>query len=219
MKLFATQHSAACMDQILSLSHQATLNESSGPECNGRDERHPITSRPINPVALQHCHVQAGGKPMTDAAESRRVRTGRTEIALDVIGRGPPVLLLHGCPQTRLIWRHVAPLLAARWTLVAADLIGYGESGKPASDPTHLAHSERFVAADMVEAMAALGHERFAVVGHDRGGRVAHRMCLDHADRVTRAAVLDIVPTRTIYRATDQAIATSYFHWFFLIQP
>jgi haloacetate dehalogenase len=156
---------------------------------------------------------------MFEGFEARRVVTSGTEIFLRTAGQGAPLLLLHGYPQTHAIWHRVAPALAERFTTVCADLRGYGDSGKPASDPEHTAYSKRAMARDMVEAMAVLGHERFMVAGHDRGGRVAHRMCLDHPERVGRAAVLDIVPTRTIFRATNQAIATGYYHWFYLIQP
>ena len=134
-------------------------------------------------------------------------------------GRGPPLLLLHGHPQTSTMWHKVAPALAARFTVVCPDLRGYGDSGKPPSDATHAAYSKRAMAADMVEAMAALGHARFRLAGHDRGGRVAHRLCLDHPAAVERVAVLDISPTRTMFAQTDQAFATAYYHWFFLIQP
>jgi haloacetate dehalogenase len=156
---------------------------------------------------------------MFEGFEARRVATGGAEIFLRTAGQGAPLLLLHGYPQTHAIWHRVAPALAERFTVVCADLRGYGDSGKPASDPEHAAYSKRAMAWDMVETMAALGFDRFMVAGHDRGGRVAHRMCLDHPERVGRAAVLDIVPTRTVFRATNQAIATGYYHWFYLIQP
>lgn len=156
---------------------------------------------------------------MFEGFEARRVPTGGTEIFVRVGGAGPPLLLLHGYPQTHAMWHRVAPALAERFTVVCADLRGYGDSGKPPSDPRHEAYAKRATARDMVEAMTALGFERFAVAGHDRGGRVAHRLCLDHAARVERAAVLDIVPTRTLFENTDQAFATGYYHWFFLIQP
>jgi haloacetate dehalogenase len=155
---------------------------------------------------------------MFEGFAARRVTTSGTEIFLFTGGSGPPLLLLHGYPQTHALWHRVAPALAERFTLVCPDLRGYGDSGKPPSDPEHLAYSKRASALDMVEVMAELGFARFMVAGHDRGGRVAHRMCLDHPERVERAAVLDIVPTRTVFRATDQAIATGYYHWFFLIQ-
>jgi len=150
---------------------------------------------------------------------SLRVGTRRTEIRCVVGGNGPPVLLLHGYPQTHVMWHRVAPALARHYTVVCADLRGYGDSGKPASDDTHAAYSKRAMAADMLELMRDLGHPRFRLVGHDRGGRVAHRLCIDHPDVVSRLAVLDISPTRTMYARTDQAFATAYYHWFFLIQP
>jgi haloacetate dehalogenase len=113
----------------------------------------------------------------------------------------------------------VAPGRAGARRALCADLRGYGDSGKPASDPEHAVYSKRASANDMVAAMAALGFSRFMLVGHDRGGRVGHRLALDHPERLEAMAVLDIVPTRTVFRATNQAIATAYFHWFFLIQP
>jgi haloacetate dehalogenase len=133
-------------------------------------------------------------------------------------GDGPPVLLLHGYPQTSAMWHRVAPHLTHRFTVVAADLRGYGASARPASDPSHAAYSKRASAADQVGLMAALGHDRFAVVGHDRGARVTHRMCLDHPDHVTRAAVLDIAPTRHVLGHVDRLLAQVYEHWFFLSQ-
>jgi haloacetate dehalogenase len=156
---------------------------------------------------------------MFDGFEVRDIATSETSIRVRIGGSGAPLLLLHGYPQTHAMWHRVAPALAGRHTVVCTDLRGYGDSGKPASDPEHAAYSKRASAQDMVEVMAALGHERFMLAGHDRGGRVGHRLALDHPERVLRLAVLDIVPTRTIFRATDQAIATGYYHWFFLIQP
>jgi haloacetate dehalogenase len=150
---------------------------------------------------------------------THRVRTADAEIRCVVGGDGPPVLLLHGYPQTHAMWHRVAPALARHHTVVCADLRGYGDSGKPASDDAHAAYSKRAMAQDMIELMRDLGHPRFRLVGHDRGGRVAHRLCLDHPDAVTQLAVLDIAPTRTMYAHTDQAFATAYYHWFFLIQP
>jgi haloacetate dehalogenase len=128
-------------------------------------------------------------------------------------------LLLHGYPQTHVMWHRVAPYLAERFTVAAADLRGYGDSAKPASDPAHATYSKRAMARDQVEVMSSLGFERFAVVGHDRRARVAHRMALDHPNRVERAAVLDICPTLAMYERTDMAFASGYYHWFFLIQP
>jgi haloacetate dehalogenase len=134
-------------------------------------------------------------------------------------GSGPPVLLLQGWPQTHLEWRLVAPRLAEKFTVVATDLRGYGDSSKPPDGDNHSGYSKRAMAQDQIEVMEELGFSRFAVVGHDRGGRVAHRMALDHAERVTRVALLDIVPTLTVYTSVTRALATVYFHWFFLIQP
>ena len=134
-------------------------------------------------------------------------------------GSGPPVLLLHGYPQTHAMWHAVAPVLAQDLTVVAADLRGYGDSSKPESGEDHAGYSKRTMAQDQVEVMAALGFDSFAVVGHDRGGRVAHRMALDHPRLVTRLAVLDIVPTHTVFSNVSKALATDYYHWFFLIQP
>ena len=134
-------------------------------------------------------------------------------------GSGPPLLLLHGYPQTHAMWHKVAPALAESFTLVAADLRGYGRSSKPPTAPDHAPYSKRAMAADMVSVMAALGHEKFRVGAHDRGARVAHRLALDWSDRVERLAVLDIAPTREMYRATTDGFARAYWHWFFLIQP
>ena len=134
-------------------------------------------------------------------------------------GDGPPVLLLHGYPQTHVMWHKVAPRLAQDFTVVATDLRGYGDSSKPPSDPHHLTYSKRVMAQDQVEVMAQLGYDEFIVVGHDRGGRVGHRMALDHPQRVRRLAVLDIAPTLTMYRRADMAFGLAYYHWFFLVQP
>ncbi len=135
-------------------------------------------------------------------------------------GDGPPVLLLHGYPQTHACWHRVAPrLVEAGFRVVLTDLRGYGGSSKPASAPDHSTYSKRAMAADQVAVMRHLGLDRFAVAGHDRGGRVTHRMALDHPGAVSRWAVLDIAPTATMYAKTDMAFATGYYHWFFLIQP
>ncbi len=143
---------------------------------------------------------------------------GDVRIRTAVGGQGPPVLLLHGYPQTHATWREIAPVLARSRTVVAPDLRGYGDSAKPPSDPAHAAYAKRTMAADQVAVMRALGHARFPVVGHDRGGRVAHRMALDHPGTVERLVVLDIAPTATMYARTDRDFATRYYHWFFLIQ-
>ncbi|MDX6252437.1 MAG: haloacetate dehalogenase [Kribbellaceae bacterium] len=148
--------------------------------------------------------------------EYQKIDADGININCAVGGEGPPVLLLHGYPQTHLIWHHVAPALAATHTVVAADLRGYGDSDKPPAGPDHAEYSKRAMAADQVLVMRALGFDRFAVVGHDRGARVGHRMALDHPDAVERLAVLDIVPTRYTYEHVDANFAQGYFHWFFL---
>ncbi len=134
-------------------------------------------------------------------------------------GEGPPLLMLHGHPQTHLTWHKVAPTLAKRFTVVLTDLRGYGDSAKPEGGARHVNYSKRAMAADQVAAMRALGHARFCLVGHDRGARVAHRLALDHADAVERLVLLDIAPTATMYARTDMEFARRYFWWFFLIQP
>lgn len=151
--------------------------------------------------------------------ETRRIDVPGTSIHCVVGGSGPPLLLLHGYPQTHAMWHKVAPALAHDYTVVCADLRGYGDSGKPASDDAHAPYSKRAMAGDMVALMRSLGHARFRLAGHDRGGRVAHRLAMDHPDAVEKLAVLDISPTRLMYRATDMAFAQAYYHWFFLIQP
>ena len=156
---------------------------------------------------------------MFEGFDRRDIKTRETVIHARIGGSGPPLLLLHGYPQTHVMWHRVAPALAERFTVVCADLRGYGDSGKPPTDPEHLAYSKRTSASDMVDVMSALGFERFLLAGHDRGGRVAHRLALDHSDRVQKVSFLDIVPTRTLFQAANQAIATGYYHWFFLIQP
>lgn len=132
---------------------------------------------------------------------------------------GPPLLLLHGHPQTHLMWHRVWPSLAEHFTLVAPDLRGYGDSDKPVGDADHGNYSKRTMAADLAELMRQLGHERFAVLAHDRGARVAHRLALDHAGRVRALSLLDIAPTLAMYEQTHEAFARAYWHWFFLIQP
>ena len=156
---------------------------------------------------------------LLDGFESKRISTRETEINLKVAGKGPALLLLHGYPQTHVIWHKIAPELARTHTVIIPDLRGYGDSGKPPSDSTHAAYSKRAMAADQVQVMDALGLEKFSVVGHDRGGRVAHRMVRDYPERVNKIAVLDIAPTATMYETTDMKFATAYYHWFFLIQP
>jgi haloacetate dehalogenase len=156
---------------------------------------------------------------MFEQFATRKVDVSETSIFCRVAGDGPPLLLLHGYPQTSAMWNRVAPGLAGRFTVVCTDLRGYGASGRPASDDTHLAYSKRKMAQDQVEVMTALGFDTFAAAGHDRGGRVVHRMLLDHPEAVARAAVLDIAPTRTMFETVDMAFALAQYHWFFLAQP
>ncbi|MCP1228913.1 alpha/beta fold hydrolase [Acetobacter fabarum] len=134
-------------------------------------------------------------------------------------GNGPPLLLLHGHPQMHLTWHKVAPVMAERFTVVATDLRGYGDSAKPDGGPEHINYSKRAMAADQIGVMRALGFERFRLVGHDRGGRVAHRLALDAPQAVEKLVLIDIAPTATMYARTDMEFARRYFWWFFLIQP
>ncbi len=149
--------------------------------------------------------------------EQRRLDVDGVELNCRVGGQGPALLLLHGHPQTHVMWHKVAPRLAERFTLVVADLRGYGDSAKP--DAGTEAYSKRTLARDNVELMRLLGHQRFAVLAHDRGARVAHRLALDHPGAVERLMLLDIAPTLAMYRQTDEAFARAYWHWFFLIRP
>ena len=156
---------------------------------------------------------------MLEGFVSSKVKTATgIEIHVTAGGKGRPLLLLHGYPQTHVMWHKIAPNLAERFTVVMPDLRGYGDSAKPAPDDTHLNYSKRAMAQDQIDVMRALGFSRFQAAGHDRGGRVLHRLCLDHPEAVERAAVLDIGPTASMYAHTDKAFATAYFHWFFLIQ-
>ncbi len=146
-----------------------------------------------------------------------RLDVDGVELNCRVGGSGPALLLLHGHPQTHVMWHRVAPRLAERFTVVAADLRGYGDSAKPAAGEE--TYSKRTLARDNVELMRLLGHERFVVLAHDRGARVAHRLALDHPQAVERLMLLDIAPTLAMYRQTDEAFARAYWHWFFLIRP
>jgi len=165
---------------------------------------------------------------MFEGFESRRIQVGGADgnggeggigIHALVGGQGPALLLLHGHPQTHVIWHKVAGELARHFTVVATDLRGYGDSDKPAGLPDHANYSKRVMAQDQVEAMRALGFDRFRVLAHDRGARVAHRMALDHPGAVARLVTLDIAPTLAMYEQTSEAFARAYWHWFFLIRP
>jgi haloacetate dehalogenase len=144
---------------------------------------------------------------------------GDVQIAYVHGGSGPPLLLLHGHPQTSAIWHRVAPALARRFTLVAADLRGYGDSSKPRGAPDHANYAKRTMARDMLVLMRSLGFDRFNVLAHDRGARVAHRLAADHPEAVRRLVLLDIAPTLSMYEQTSEAFARAYWHWFFLILP
>jgi haloacetate dehalogenase len=156
---------------------------------------------------------------MFETAKRTRIDTGEVEINCVVAGSGPPLLLLHGYPQNVAQWSALTPLLEASLTVVCADLRGYGDSSKPRGAADGSTYSFRAMAADQVAVMAALGFEQFHVAGHDRGGRVAHRMALDHPLRVRSLAVLDIVPTYAMYMDTNMRLARQYWQWYFLPLP
>jgi haloacetate dehalogenase len=156
---------------------------------------------------------------MLDGFEALEVDTGETVIFARRAGTGPPVLLLHGFPQTHLMWRGVGPLLSRDFSVVCADLRGYGRSGCPSSTPEQAAYAKRAMARDMVAVMEHLGFRRFSLAGHDRGGRVAYRIALDHPEHVARLAVLDIVPTGMAWDRADARFAVAYWPWSFLAQP
>ncbi len=152
--------------------------------------------------------------------EQKAIKVNDVQINCAVAGDGPPLLLLHGHPQNLIVWRKVAPaFVEAGYRVVAADLRGYGDSSKPAGGSHHSNYSKREMAQDQIGLMQQLGYKHFTVIGHDRGGRVAHRMALDHPDAVQKLVVIDIAPTATMYAKTDMEFARRYFWWFFLIQP
>ena len=159
------------------------------------------------------------GTEMLEGFAAAEVPTGETTIFTRSSGSGPPLLLLHGFPQTHVMWRGVAPRLAHSFTVVCADLRGYGQSGCPVSTPDHAPYAKRAMARDMVTIMERLGFPRFSVAGHDRGGRVAYRMALDHPARVDRLAVLDVVPTETVWDRADARFALGFWPWSLLAQP
>ena len=146
------------------------------------------------------------------------VKNGDVNISVNVMGSGEPLLLIHGYPETHLTWHKIVPELAQRYTVVCPDVRGNGGSDKPVGAADHSNYSKRALASDMIAIMDELGFETFKVVGHDRGARITHRLCLDYPSRVTKAVLLDIIPTRTLYETVNQNVATAYFHWFFLIQ-
>jgi haloacetate dehalogenase len=151
--------------------------------------------------------------------EKQSINTTGAKINLVKVGTGPPILLLHGYPQTYMMWHKIALRLAENFTVIATDLRGYGDSDKPLGNVDHSNYSKRAMALDQIEVMSQLGYEQFYLVGHDRGARVAHRLSLDYPKRVLKLAVLDIIPTYELYQTTDREFATAYYHWFFLTQP
>ena len=156
---------------------------------------------------------------MFDGFTLSHVDTGEATIRVRHGGDGPPLLLLHGHPQTHVMWHLVAPRLAREFTVVAMDLRGYGESSKPPTTPDHEPYSKRAMARDAIAVMRHFGFEHFDVAGHDRGGRVAYRLALDHPERVRKLATLDILPTGEHFRRADMKFGLGYWHWFFLAQP
>ena len=156
---------------------------------------------------------------MFEGFDDVRIDTGEAVIRARRGGAGPPLLLLHGNPQTHAMWHCVAPILAERFTVVATDLRGYGDSSKPATREDHAPYSKRAMARDQVAVMRHFGFDRFFLAGHDRGGRCAYRMALDHPEHVLKLAVLDIIPTGEAFRRADMSFGLGYWHWFFLAQP
>lgn len=156
---------------------------------------------------------------LLEGFEKVRVKTGGAEINLAHAGSGSPLILLHGYPQTHVIWHKVAPRLAEKFHVICPDLRGYGDSSKPPSTADHYPYSKRAMGVDMIDVMSYFGYSDFFLAGHDRGARVAHRMALDYPERINRICVMDIVPTLHMFRTTDQQFSTGYYHWFFLIQP
>ena len=165
----------------------------------------------LTPVA-GHPGILPGFRWMDVTVNGQTIRTATG-------GNGPPLLLLHGHPQTHLTWHRIAPRLAERFSVIATDLRGYGDSTKPEGGTDHVNYSKRAMAVDQVAVMARLGYSSFSIVAHDRGARVAHRMALDYPQAVNRLVLIDIAPTATMYAATNMEFARRYFWWFFLIQP
>jgi haloacetate dehalogenase len=165
-------------------------------------------------AATQAAPAAGAASPFFPGFTHARVKTSGAEINLVRAGSGPPLLLLHGAPQTHISWRLVAPELAKTYTVIVPDLRGYGDSSKPADTPDHANYSKRAMALDQIEVMKHFGFSKFPVVGHDRGGRVAHRLALDHPDAVTKVAVLDILPTYYLYTHVTLEFIQAYFHWF-----
>jgi haloacetate dehalogenase len=171
-------------------------------------------SAPATPAA-----PQAARSEFFPGLRREQIKTSGATINVVYGGHGSPLLLLHGIPETHVLWRKVAPALAQNFTLVTADLRGYGDSSKPPGGADHFGYSKRAMAQDQVEVMEHLGFRKFALVGHDRGGRVAHRLALDYPDRLSKLVIVDIVPTYRCYQDVNKDFATVFFHWFMLVQP
>jgi len=198
--------------------HFAAFSEaSSGKSPQGRI---PKPSRsPYGSGIIANRRAAADNRPVFDGFQRETVRIGGIDIACVIGGTGPPVLMLHGFPQNLSMWAKVAPILASHFTIVCADLRGYGDSAKPACLPDRSNYAFRAFASDQVGVMRYFGFDRFHVVGHDRGGRTGHRMALDHCAQVMTLTVMDIVPTHAMFMNTNRFIAGSYWHWYFLSQP
>ncbi|MDW3645825.1 MAG: alpha/beta hydrolase [Bacteroidia bacterium] len=156
---------------------------------------------------------------MFEGFQAETIQLQETAIHFVKKGSGPPLLLLHGYPQSHVMWHKIAPKLAEKYTVIVSDLRGYGDSGKPETDERHSPYSKRKMAADQVELMERLGFSSFLLASHDRGSRVSHRLVLDHPGKVEKLIVMDIAPTYSMYKTTDMEFAQAYYHWFFLIQP
>lgn len=193
---------------ILAVGKGASFLTAAGPARASAQETRPPQGRAV-----------AGRATLFDGFKPMRIQTSGATISAVVGGSGPPVLLLHGHPQMHVMWHKVAPRLAQQFSVVAADLRGYGDSSKPPDGPNHTGYSKRAMGQDMAEVMTSLGFERFFLVGHDRGARVATRMALDYPGRITKLAVFDNLPTLMMYRNLTKELATQIHHWFFLIQP
>ena len=158
--------------------------------------------------------------PIFPGFKTQNLRVNGVTIHCLSAGQGPALLLLHGYPQSHVMWHHIAPKLARHYSVVCPDLRGYGDSSKPPGLPDHSNYSKRVMAQDMVDVMARLGHARFHLVGHDRGARVGHRLARDHGPQVVRSfTAIDICPTLAMFEATDMAFAKAYYHWFLMLQP
>jgi haloacetate dehalogenase len=178
---------------------------------------------PLQSVVLQVSTFRVSdrpkGIPMFEGFEAATFKTAEVDVRYRKGGAGPPLLLLHGHPQTSAMWHAIAPRLAVEFTVIAPDLRGYGGSGRPPAVADHETYSKRAMARDQIALMRHLGYERFMCAGHDRGGRVAYRLALDHPDAVTKLAILDILPTGEHFRRADMAFGLGYWHWFFAAQP